>query len=147
MDVLNKLAANAMSGLEKESLVTFMRSFCVDLTQAGEIPGRDKPVAEAFQKVYETALLVEEKTKELESNESPSADDIKDAKGRLGELRCAVDKLQTSALSNPPLRPFTKKVAERASEMARSLEKFTEEGSEGELGKLYDRFEHLKEEG
>ena len=127
MDVLNELAANAMNGLEEENLVSFMRSFCGNLTQAGEeIPERDKPVAEAFHKVYEAALAVEEKAKELESNENPNEDDVNDAKRRLGELRRAVDKLQTSALSNPPLLSFARRVAKCAREMREGLEKFAE---------------------
>lgn len=128
MDVLNELAANAIGGLEKENLISFMRSFCGDMAQAGGIPERDKPFQEAFQKVYEAVLAVEEKTKELvEPNKNPGADDREDAKKRLGELRSAVDRLQTCARLNPPLALFARKVALRARETSRMLEEFAEE--------------------
>lgn len=147
MDVLNELVAKTMGGIENENLISFMRSFCGDMVQAGEIPERDRPFQEAFQKVYEAALAVEEKTKEfVESDKNLDADDRRNAKKRLGELRSAVDRLQTLARPHPPLALFAGKVVLRAREMSTRLENFSKEEPESDFDTLYDQFIYLKGE-
>lgn len=148
MDVLNELAAKAMSGFEKENLVSFMRAFCGNLAQAGEeIPERDRPFQEMFQKVYEAVLAVEEKTAKFKATENLSEDEREDARKRLWELRTNMDRLQTMAHSrNPALIPFTRKVALQAREMAKQLEQLAEEPLEGDLNKLYDQFKSIEEQ-
>lgn len=100
----------------------YMESLCDELAQAGEISGKDKEFLKEFKKVHAALIRVEEKTHQLdESSGNMSADDVYDAKERLHELFCSLDRLQTSALHNPVLQPFARRVAQRVSETSRKL--------------------------
>lgn len=106
-----------------------MKSFSDEfaaLAQAGEVSERDKTFTEAFKKVYESILRIEETARQIETT-GGNADDLKeDAKERLGELHHSLDKLQTSALQNPALQPFAGRVVKRAREISQKLEEFAQ---------------------
>lgn len=149
MHGFGELVEGAALRLESENLITFMKSFSDEsdeLAQAGEVSERDRPFVEAFQKVYEAISRVEEKTRQLAAA-GGNADDLKeDAKERLGELHNSLDRLQTSTISNPLLRPFAGKVVKRAHEMSQKLEEFAQEELTAELDGLYERFNRTDSE-
>ena len=116
------------------------KEFIPEITNS-EISERDAKFAELFQKVVNAVTRIEEKTRQLEANGgNADVDDIKDAKERLLELRVSLDKLQTSAIVNPRLQTFAKKVVRRAREMSQKLEELTEEELKTEMDELHEIF-------
>ena len=149
MPGFSKLVKGAALRLENEHLITFMKSFSNksdELAQAGEVSERDRPFVEAFQKVYEAISHAEEKTRQL-ADVGDNSDDLKeDVKKWLGELHESLDRLQTSTISNPLLKPFAGKVVKRAHEMSQKLEEFAQEEFMAELDDLYGRFKNTDSE-
>lgn len=146
MSAFDELIANADSRLERENLTIFMESFRDELAQTGEISGKDKEFIKEFKKVHTALIRVEEKMRQLdESAGNIGTDDVNDAKKRLYELSCSLDRLQTSALHNPALQPFARKVAQRAHEESRKLAAIAQEDLSGKLGGLYEQFKTLNQ--
>lgn len=115
------------------------------LTQSGEISREDREFVEEFQKVHAALTRVEEKTRQLEAGAgNAGACDVKDAKERIYELLRSLDRLQTSALRNPALQPFARKVAQRARDESKKLETVAQEDLDSEMDKLYEQFKSLE---
>lgn len=146
MSAFDELIASAASRLERENLTSFIASFSNELAQAGEVSRKDKEFVKEFKQVHAALIRVEKKTRQLdESPDNVGADDVNDAKERLYELFCSLDRLQTSALRNPALQPFATRVAQRAREESRKLLAIAQEGLDGELDRLYEQFKGLNQ--
>ena len=148
MPTFNEFVKQAYSRLNKENFTMFAKSFSDEsdkLVQSGEVSERDKRFVEAFQGVYGALVRVEEKTQQLDADaRNTNADDIKDARERMQELHQSLDRLQTAALFNPALKPFAKRVTNRAREMSQKLEAIAGEEFKVEFDELYDRFRNMQ---
>ena len=146
MTAFDELIANAASRFGRENLTSFMESFSSELAQSGEISLKDKEFVTEFEKVHTALVRVEEKTRQLEvCADNAESSDVKDAKERLYDLHCSLDRLQTAALRNPSLQSFAKKVARHAREKSEKLETLTKEGPDAELDELYEQFKNLNQ--